>query len=269
MAHCKAMTKTGEQCNHPAGESGFCHQHDPQSSSRCQAKSRRTGEQCKAPALKGSKFCRFHFGRTHNVANAGRHHLLKHGRYSKALGQKFDRYQQMKQDPEFLRLTDEIALTRVHIAELLDEETRIDLDAEALRGLVDAMAEALAVPNVQAAKSVLARMQLTLARPMDAATVRSELLEHTRTLERLVAAESRNMIQFSNVLTLDQVISIMSKMLLAVQQVVPAERMKELAATVHTLLGSGATEAMIEAKRIELGLTGTVIEGEQEVFFDE
>ena len=56
---------------------------------RCQAMSKRTGEQCGAPAERGKRVCRFHGARrTGAKTEAGRQRILaaltKHGRESRA-----------------------------------------------------------------------------------------------------------------------------------------------------------------------------------------
>ena len=56
---------------------------------RCQAMSKRTGEQCGAPAERGKRVCRFHGARSTGAkTEAGRQRILaaltKHGRESRA-----------------------------------------------------------------------------------------------------------------------------------------------------------------------------------------
>jgi hypothetical protein len=53
---------------------------NPQNAPRCQATSKRTGLQCRGPAMKGKKVCRMHGGK--GGAPKGSSNARKHGRYS-------------------------------------------------------------------------------------------------------------------------------------------------------------------------------------------
>jgi hypothetical protein len=54
-----------------------------QKAPRCTAKSKRTGERCKAPAVKGWNVCRFH-GARGGAPEGEANGAWKHGHYSKA-----------------------------------------------------------------------------------------------------------------------------------------------------------------------------------------
>jgi hypothetical protein len=54
-----------------------------QKASRCTAKSKRTGQRCKAPAVKGWNVCRFH-GARGGAPEGEANGAWKHGHYSKA-----------------------------------------------------------------------------------------------------------------------------------------------------------------------------------------
>ena len=49
---------------------------------RCQARSKRSGQQCKAPAVRGKKVCRMHGARS-GAPRGKRHGNYKHGIYTK------------------------------------------------------------------------------------------------------------------------------------------------------------------------------------------
>jgi hypothetical protein len=53
-----------------------------QSAPRCCATSKRTGERCKAPAVKGWKVCRFH-GARGGAPKGKRNGMYRHGLYTK------------------------------------------------------------------------------------------------------------------------------------------------------------------------------------------
>lgn len=68
---------------------------------QCTARSKRTGERCKAQAMKGKDKCRMHGGST----------PVKHGLYSKyTKGILADRIEELKNDPALTDLREHIAL---------------------------------------------------------------------------------------------------------------------------------------------------------------
>ncbi len=90
---------------------------------QCQAKSKRTGEQCKAHAVTGFRHCRMHGG----VANNGR--PPTHGRYSKALEKHPDilaLYEEAKADPNLTETLNEIALMRAKLQHFLQRWAPVD-----------------------------------------------------------------------------------------------------------------------------------------------
>jgi hypothetical protein len=50
---------------------------------RCAAKSKRSGEQCRAPAIKGKRVCRMHGGRSTGAPCGADHGRYVHGRKTK------------------------------------------------------------------------------------------------------------------------------------------------------------------------------------------
>lgn len=79
---------------------------------RCTAKSKRTGEQCKNYAMKGSDKCHIHGGKT----------PVKHGLYSKYTGQKLrDQVKAFAEDPELLDMRPQIAILVALTQQLLDK----------------------------------------------------------------------------------------------------------------------------------------------------
>jgi hypothetical protein len=90
----------------------------PFQGTRCKAKSKRSGEQCKRLATPGKEVCRMHGGLTPNGI-ASPHY--KHGLYSKAMPKELrSRFVKAMNDPELLSLEQDIALLTVRASELLE-----------------------------------------------------------------------------------------------------------------------------------------------------
>lgn len=84
---------------------------------RCTAKSKRTGQQCKAFAVPGRSVCRHHGGKTPQGRALPQ---TTHGRYSKHLPTRMlASYEQAQHDPELLNLREDIALLDARLSELL------------------------------------------------------------------------------------------------------------------------------------------------------
>lgn len=84
---------------------------------RCQATSKRSGEQCRNRAVNGAEVCRMHGG-TQPKGVASAH--WKDGRYSKHMpGVYEEEYETLLSDPERLQQTEEIALARSRVMHLL------------------------------------------------------------------------------------------------------------------------------------------------------
>lgn len=101
---------------------------------RCGAKTRTSGEPCKNPAL-GNGRCRFHGGR------AGR--PVVHGRYSAAHAAKLtERIEAHREDERPKDLSDEVALLRALLSDLLDRFTRSPnaTESDAIGDMVDRIA---------------------------------------------------------------------------------------------------------------------------------
>jgi hypothetical protein len=84
---------------------------------QCTAKSKRSGQRCKAWAVRGKDVCHIHGGKTPNgVANPN----YQHGRYSRYLPARLlDRYHEAEADGELLALRAEIALIDSRLLDVL------------------------------------------------------------------------------------------------------------------------------------------------------
>lgn len=84
---------------------------------RCTAKSKRSGEQCKAYRMKGSTKCKYHGGKSKKGMEASN---IKTGRYSKYLPKKLlSLYQETLQSETLLDLKGELELIETRISDIL------------------------------------------------------------------------------------------------------------------------------------------------------
>ncbi len=98
---------------------------NPDAHTRCTAMSRRTGEQCKAPAVTGSRTqkCRMHGGTSTQLQGGANNHSFKHGRKSRVLreGSRIsDLYHEALADPDLTSMNDHIALLDARMSEVLE-----------------------------------------------------------------------------------------------------------------------------------------------------
>ena len=92
---------------------------------QCQAKSKRTGERCRQPAVRGKNVCYYHGG----APGSGR--PVKHALYSKHVPTNWQaEYEYFKSDPQILSLQSDIAVARVARARFLKNCEGSPLTAE-------------------------------------------------------------------------------------------------------------------------------------------
>lgn len=157
---------------------------------QCTAKSRRTGERCRRPAMVGSNVCYHHGGKT---PRGLAHPSTKTGRYSKYLPARLaERYESALNDPDLISLRDEIALTDADIGRLL---ALVDDD----------------IPDGLDPKETLAWRR---AQRQNRAEIH-QLIENRR---KLVETERRRLIDLQQMMTVEQAMLLLS----AVESVVNA-----------------------------------------------
>ncbi len=104
---------------------------------QCKAKSKRSGERCKAPAMHGMQVCYIHGGKS---LRGTEHPSYKHGLYAKYLPEGIKAKTADFLDADPFDLTSELALLRALLAELLSyyQDTNVDREGRAvMASLVD------------------------------------------------------------------------------------------------------------------------------------
>ena len=86
---------------------------------QCTATSKRTGERCKANAMKGKDVCRHHGGKSKVGAEVA---TYRDGRYSRYLPERLAaRYEEASRDTELLSLREDVALLDARLSELIGQ----------------------------------------------------------------------------------------------------------------------------------------------------
>lgn len=196
---------------------------------KCGAK-KRDGSLCKKPPVKGRNRCRLHGGAQKRGAQ---HHSFKDGRYSKLLPARFlAEYERSRQDPDIMRLRDEVALVDVRIKELVGKlDTGETGEAwRKLQQLTGAYTEAKGEKNpeaqIEAAEKIVALIQAAGS----VFSAWNEINMQVDVRRRLVETESRVMINLSSHLTLDNVGTYFAALTAAVKAEAPEDVIQRIQA---------------------------------------
>ena len=157
--------------------------------SKCTATSKRTGEPCRAQAMRGKHLCYHHGGKTPTGVEAP---VYKHGRYSGELPTRLiARYNAAQIDPNILDQRAEIAVLQSRLSELLQ---RID-EAEAghwFKRLNKARTRFLAAGTVDKKRERLDTLLLLIEQGADAWMIWDDIARTMEQHRRLVADQVKS-----------------------------------------------------------------------------
>lgn len=178
---------------------------------QCTATSKRTGERCRGPAVRGRNVCRMHGG------HAGR--PLKTGRYSKRLPHDLlELHQDALNDRRLLELRDEIALIDTRTSAVLRGLSTGESGApwRALRQLWDRCEAGDAV--------ALAAAGALIRQGSDNAAAWAEVQALIEQRRRLVDSERRRLVEMQQMVTAEQASALLLVIVDAVRRVVGVEK---------------------------------------------
>lgn len=169
---------------------------------QCTAKSKRTGERCLRPPIKGRTTCYHHGGMSpRGIASA----TLKDGRYSKHLPTNLlATYQATKNDPNLLALIDEIAGVDAFSVDLLNQlHSGVSWDAayDALMAFKDANLR----KDSKAAMAAMTTLDTVITNGHDNDDTRDKIVDLWDSRRRLVESERKRRIEMHTMVTADQV----------------------------------------------------------------
>jgi hypothetical protein len=188
---------------------------------QCKATSKRSGQRCRNPAMRGLDVCRIHGGKTPR-GPASVHY--KTGRYSRFLPSRlFARYQGAVRDRELMSLRQDIALTDSRISDILQ---RVDT-GEAGSIWREAQATMARFRREQAKQHIdgmqlaLRRVERLIARGAADYAAWGEILELLEQRRKLCESEQRRLTMAAEVLTQAQAMSLVGEVVDVIKKHVP------------------------------------------------
>lgn len=225
---------------------------------QCTAKSKRTGERCKARAMTGSNVCYHHGGKTpRGVASPH----FKHGRYSKALpGRLLERYQEALTDPRLLELAEEIALIDARLQDVL---RRVDTGESGrlwrqLKQTHEEMVEARQAGDVAAMAQKLNALGQMIDRGLADWAAWEEVEKLLEQRRRFVESERRRMVEMQQMITAERAMALLAFVVDVIRRHVSDRRvLAAISADIGKLVASPAGGG-VEASSSTPGPSGAV-----------
>lgn len=176
-----------------------------------------SGGTCKQPGIAPSGRCRFHGGMTPRGAHTNSYRALSgKGWDDKLTGNLLETFERLRGDPEVMNLTAEIAVVTAHLQE---QVARMQANGESPQRMLDArlaFREAMFARRRKqsgAYAAALERLESILRDDELYARSWDDILKGLRTLERLVAREHKRRIDLHSVMTTEQAVSLLSRMM--------------------------------------------------------
>jgi hypothetical protein len=177
---------------------------DTRTAALCTGHKRRTGERCRAIAVKGTTKCKFHGGRS--LRGVG-HPSFQHGRYSKDLStQLAARADRALHDPQLLSLAEDIAVNQALLGEALQRLGTGESGAtwRAVRETYEAMRLAIARGDTDAMQREFDALGTLMRQGVGEAATRRELRELEETHAKLIQTQVKTLQTMQQMITVQQ-----------------------------------------------------------------
>lgn len=185
---------------------------------QCTARSKRSGQRCKAPAVTGFDVCYKHGGATPTGIAAP---SFKHGRYSKHLPENLiAAYQHANNDHELLGVREDIALLDTL---LMDNLTKLDSGESGaawtlMRKAVDALELAIHKEDYGTVLKTTRDMRDVIDQRIAHYATEQEIRDKLEQRRKLVESERKRMIDMEQVMTAEQAMILVSGLLDAIRR---------------------------------------------------
>lgn len=185
---------------------------------QCTAKSKRSGEQCKKDAMRGSTKCHMHGGKSpKGIASPA----YQTGRYSKYLPARLmERYQEASQDSELLALREDIALLDTRLADLLKRVDSGEAGAawKEARAAYKKLSVAIRDGDKTGLLESMADLETVIGRGWSDYMAWSEIQNILDQRRRLVESEQKRLVQGQMVITGEQAMILATALLDSVRR---------------------------------------------------
>lgn len=170
----------------------------------CTARSKRTGQPCKNPAVLGSHTCRFHGGHSpKGIASA----KFKTGKYSQFLPARLSaRYERALKDPDLLAMREAVALVEARAEDLLSRLDTGEAGAVWKQMHVDvtSLSYAMRIGDRQGTTKAYLSLLDTIKRGEQDYATWNDISKALAQLQSLKESERRRMIEAKQVITSEQ-----------------------------------------------------------------
>lgn len=177
---------------------------------QCQAKNKKTGEQCRRRAVTGKQVCQVHGGVSLSGPASG---TFKTGRYSKVLPVRLAaRYQEAASDPDLLALREDIALLDSRLADVLG---RVDTgEAGSLwrlaRDEFATLDAAIKDSDAKALTASMGRLRGLLGKGVSDYAAWGEIGDLLEQRRKLVESERKRLVELQQMMTTEQAMTLVA-----------------------------------------------------------
>lgn len=184
----------------------------------CSATSKRTGENCKARAMRGKDVCYHHGGKTPTGVALPQ---TRTGRYSKYLPERLaERYEQAASDPDLLALREDVALLDARLSQLLSKADAGE-SAEAWKRIRKALKDyqkARAGGKPERKKETLYALEDAIEKGGSDLEVWEEIASHLEMRRKLTESERKRLIEMNQMVRADQAMTLVAALVATVRR---------------------------------------------------
>lgn len=220
----------------------------------CSAISKRTGQPCKARAVKGRDVCYHHGGKSLEGAALPQ---FKHGRYARSLPERLaERYHEAASDPELLSLREDVALLDTRLSQLIGRAESGE-STEAWKRVQKALKDlrkAEAGGKQDRKKEARFALEDAIESGGTDLEVWTEIGAHLERRRKLTESERKRLVDMEQMVRADQAMSFVAALVASVRKHVEDPRTlaaisADISAIVHQDVSGGGQGALSRASR--------------------